>query len=472
MAKSEICITEDSIALLKDVSKGKPRRFVMLCKGQDVACLVLFKKGSVERHLTEARSLGSGQPCYGVVDGVGKNLSFKLARSEGFEKEPTRAAVLKRFLADHADLACTPTFEIVDVPPLVLDPDQPLVAQFLQLQRKAAEAAGARPDQATTFADLCQKVSVALNDEHLDAAALQLAQLEGLLRATASPPSSNLAAEFAERLRKVKPRLDASGATNPRTAEELKTLMSQVAAAAKNADFPKASFLLDQIESLLSAVPERTATSASNDSGEAQAAQLTEALKQLRPQLDQLLLTDPSRRNELVSLMTQAAVSVKAKRYDEAATAIEDLRARLQARSQSRVSSNISVMQLGKARIEWQQVRSNAIDGIRRLQVELKRVFKDDLDQRKQLAEALTRLSALIEQLNDELGEQLDRVLNAEESERLRLAAVARSTLTRFIKFVDQDELMVSLDENEVIPSMWVVDPLRASLANIDKVLG
>ena len=82
-------MSKESIAMLDDVRKGKPRKFAMICKGTKVISLVVYKKGNVEqkkkKKKKEAKESGKGEFYFGIIDGRGMDVSFKLARADGFE---------------------------------------------------------------------------------------------------------------------------------------------------------------------------------------------------------------------------------------------------------------------------------------------------------------------------------------------------------------------------------------------------
>ena len=39
---------------LEEVKKGKPRRFVMICKGAKIVSMIVFKKGTIEKYKKQA----------------------------------------------------------------------------------------------------------------------------------------------------------------------------------------------------------------------------------------------------------------------------------------------------------------------------------------------------------------------------------------------------------------------------------
>ena len=107
-------IDSESIKSLEDVKKGKPRRFILLCKGSAIQRLVVFKKGSAESILQRTKKEGfKGQAYIGVVDGKGQDISFKLCTADGYDSAPGKEPFLKAFLSTEAGITCKPKYEIV-----------------------------------------------------------------------------------------------------------------------------------------------------------------------------------------------------------------------------------------------------------------------------------------------------------------------------------------------------------------------
>lgn len=109
----------DTSKHLDAAKKGKPRRFVMVCKGVKILSLVVFQKGSVASKVKEAKEKGSGNVFSGVITGRAPDLRFQLLASD-YAAPPGRELILKDFLATEADLKCKPVYELVgslsDVP--------------------------------------------------------------------------------------------------------------------------------------------------------------------------------------------------------------------------------------------------------------------------------------------------------------------------------------------------------------------
>lgn len=132
----------------------------------------------------------------------------------------------------------------------------------------------------------------------------------------------------------------------------------------------------------------------------------------------------------------------------------------------------LSLVKLGKARIEFIEVQRRATSAIGLLRQTLKTQFGDDTEQAPQLAKADKMLAGLVDDLNDGLNDKLDEVLTADPAKRPTLIATARASLQRTTKFVSSDPLMSELDGNEVVPQMQVTGPLIARLQAIADALG
>lgn len=221
-------ISDESIELLNDVKKGKPRKFVMICNAGSIVSLVLFKKGRFSSHITEARRAGAGQCFFGVVDGKGQDIRFALARADDFTKAPVRNTVLKEFLDESADLKCKPYFEIVDTSPLVLEGDDPLIARFLKLRDAALLACETHPDQAARINALCLQIGGHFDADETELAVAQLEALEKLLGQLASgvagdksPDDDDLEEDVAEVLKKLRPLLQTAMELHPTKKDQL-----------------------------------------------------------------------------------------------------------------------------------------------------------------------------------------------------------------------------------------------------------
>ncbi len=88
------------------------------------------------------------------------DISFLLARADGFDSPPVKSTILKSYLNEVADIKCRPLFVIVDTLSLVLDDSDPEIQRFLRLQPKALEACDAFPDRSPkSIASVCRSVT-------------------------------------------------------------------------------------------------------------------------------------------------------------------------------------------------------------------------------------------------------------------------------------------------------------------------
>jgi hypothetical protein len=175
-------LDEESLKCLEQAKKGKPRRFALICKGEKIVSLVLYKKGSLAKYKKQAKEQGQGLFFHGVVDGKGANLSFKLARADGFEDAPTKDVKLKAHLNETSGGTFKPIFEIVDHVPLVLDEDDPLVQRFLALQPQVLKASDKDPEAARFLNQLCEEAGAALQEDDAAASELKIVAIERALK--------------------------------------------------------------------------------------------------------------------------------------------------------------------------------------------------------------------------------------------------------------------------------------------------
>ena len=111
-------IAEDTQKFLADAKKGKPRSFLLVCKGNKVKYLAVKKKPVKKAELAEAKKSGyKGDAYFGVITGKGMDLVFNLSIEDGYTSEPCKEKSLKDFLEEHADFKCKPTFAIVATAP-------------------------------------------------------------------------------------------------------------------------------------------------------------------------------------------------------------------------------------------------------------------------------------------------------------------------------------------------------------------
>lgn len=333
-------IDDETRESLEQVKKGKPRKFVMLCKAASIVTLVVYKKGSVENFKKQVREAGTGQIYFGVVDGGGADFNFRLARSDGFDKEPVKATVLRNFLKDVADISCKPLFVIVDVPPLVLDEDDSLVQRFIKLQAAALTACDAKPERAGEINSLCLEIGRRLDQDLRDQAEAGIEQLESLVTSLGSSPSptaptstsraeakgstNDQAPKLAGTLKSLKPLIDKAIEADPTRKNDLLQAMTQIATEIKQGLLDDAKM---HLLSLAKSVQEPAATKTSDTGPTPDAAKLKyeELRDRLEPLLNAARRANPEKSNGLLNLWNYAGDLGDAGSFNNANTALEKL---------------------------------------------------------------------------------------------------------------------------------------------------
>ncbi len=228
-----MAVDSDTKKFLEEVKKGKPRKFVMICKGIKILSMVVYKKGTVEKYKKEAKKDGKGQFYHGVVDGKGLNISFKLLSADGYEEPPGKELILKDFLKTEAGMKFKPSYAIVEELPKVNESDE---------------------------------VETALESSTSDGV---------------SESDNSLADQFRNRLTALVPQIKAVVGTP--SGDEAKLKASEAGVFARKMDFVQANALLDQAETALKTPVSKSAESTNDESTAAgvevdQPANLDEAL--------------------------------------------------------------------------------------------------------------------------------------------------------------------------------------------------
>jgi hypothetical protein len=107
-------VDAESKKYLEEVKKGKPRKFVMICKGVKILNLIVYKIGSEAKYKNLIKKAdGAGQFYGGVVSGKAKNIVFELS-SEQYDRPPGKDHLLKQFLEEEAGMSFKPVYAIVE----------------------------------------------------------------------------------------------------------------------------------------------------------------------------------------------------------------------------------------------------------------------------------------------------------------------------------------------------------------------
>ena len=130
-------------------------------------------------------------------------------------------------------------------------------------------------------------------------------------------------------------------------------------------------------------------------------------------------------------------------------------------------ADGLALAGLGTSRREWGQARAHAVGELTRLKQILQDDYRDAADEQAALAAALQRVDATIAAIDEELTDRLDQVINAQPAQRAEVAAAAKAALMRIVNLVGSDQILQSIDGNELAPDMVVAEPLRARLQDI-----
>lgn len=176
---------------LQEVKKGKPRRFLLICKGNKVRFLQVKKKGIKQSEVTGAKKLGyKGEVFIGVITGGGQNLVFNLSLADGYTAEPCKEKSLKDFLADQADFKCHPTFALLQAAPEVPFEDEdlqnPVIARFVGLTQLIAQACEKSTGDAPSIQQKREQIRQLLLDENFNQATESLNSFEQFLQSILS----------------------------------------------------------------------------------------------------------------------------------------------------------------------------------------------------------------------------------------------------------------------------------------------
>ncbi len=357
---------QESLDFLEQVRKGKSRNFVLSVKGGKVKSLLVKKKRVKDKEMKEARG-GGFQPMFGVVSGQGGNITFTIAKSDGFEKDPMGGKVqkLKSFLKDQTGKAFKPTVELVSTPPPIPfeedDLNHPLIARFAKLSGLIEQVCQQHPNSSDQTREMANSVHLLLSDdETIDQTGPQIDELEkylGGFNVTTAPAAENasaptdtstapaadrsvLAGKLAEGLKKLKPAVQAAILAAPAKKDVLIQSMGQVVTDIKseNLDDAKVNMvalgkLIQEIKAGAADGPETENASSGNDSepNPGLASKLAGALKKLKPAADSLIKQNADLKSELYAGIASIAGEIKSQRFEEAAQSVKAFAAKLKA---------------------------------------------------------------------------------------------------------------------------------------------
>ena len=138
----------------------------------------------------------------------------------------------------------------------------------------------------------------------------------------------------------------------------------------------------------------------------------------------------------------------------------------------TKAASTLPVAKLEAARSDWIKSRDTAIKEITNLSKAIVAAFAGETTQKGAVKDAITKLGELQIKLQTGLDNELNLAIKAKDPEKQAdLVDRARDSLASLQEFIEKDDLMKNLDNNEVVRSMSVVGPMKKSLQAIEAVL-
>ena len=433
-----MAVDADTKKFLEEVKKGKPRRFVMICKGVKILSLIVYKKGTLDKYKKQAKAEGKGQFYHGVVDGKGVNIAFKLAASDGYDSPPGKELILKDFLASEAEMKFKPTYEIVAELPEVDESD-------------TEETESANAPEASAPAE----------------------PAEAAPTSSASPTDDPAAraAKLAEALKKLKPLVDKVINDAPNRKGELHATMVQIAGEIKGQEFDKAKQNLVDFATLLkslAAQPPAPPTSDSND----RAQEFAQRCQALESRLLEAQKADRDKAAKLGAVWDYAAKQAAADNYanafealDRLATAIDGI---LEATTKAPEGRG-AVVSFAKSRLQWQAAKKEVETELARLRAAIISEY-----QQNEVKDAVKKLEEVLARFNDGLSDSLDDLYNAEANAKPPLAEKVQKIVDDYVQYVQSDALITYVEENpfeDVTVRATLLTPLTEIKSQLQTVL-
>lgn len=440
MSDEVIGLDDDSVSELEQAKKGKPRMFVMLCKGVKILKMFVFRKGQPSTYVQQAKKEGFKGAVYsGVVKGQGQDLTFELAKAEGYDSPPGKELVLKDFLKAHG-VKCDPTYAIVDALTVVREEDaaQPESETPKPVQPTNSQAPTSPPPSTPTTPPPAS---------------------------TAPPPPSPLAAEFANRLKALKPNLDRALASQVPLAAQVAQLAATAGAQARKGDFTTALQSLGQLETLVAEALKQLAATPSEDP----AAEFNERLKKLLPSIKEAANTAIADSVKLLS--SEAGALARGKKFAEAHQKLDELEKLLQRSGDGDAGktgkpSNEFPKLWAEAKSTWQ----NAIDTVNGQLEKLAAALREANDEElKDIAEF--GLNAVTNNHRVRLQAAMMDVDDAKAEALASKAARASNLVLDFRDHLEVDERVQACDENPFDVTVTIRAELVPALTMLEEAL-
>ncbi len=279
--------------------------------------------------------------------------------------------------------------------------------------------------------------------------------------------------EYLSRLAELQHEIDAYKGPN---AQKIKALIATIKSNGAAKKYAEVLDELDELESLLDTGDESEGDEAEGDDpgGVPPAKAFLAKLAALRSKIDAAVAAGGAAAKQIHDYAEAAEKLAKtevAANVDKANTFLSKVEQMLA--DAAKGGTGLSVAKLATARLEWVNTRDAAIKEITFLSKAIVAAFAKETSQAPQVKDAIRKLADLTLRLKTGLENDLDAALSENDpARRVALAAKAKASLASIRKFVEEDELMKNLDNNEIVKTMSVVGPMKNSLKAIEAALG
>ena len=281
--------------------------------------------------------------------------------------------------------------------------------------------------------------------------------------------------EFESRLAELQPEIAAYKGPN---AQKIKALVATIKSHGAAKKYAEVLDELDELESMLDTGDESEGdeTDGEDPGGVPPAKAFLAKLGALRSKIDAAIAAGGATAKQIKEYTDGAEKLAKtevAANVDKANAVLNKVEQMLGELAKGGGAGGLSVAKLATARLAWVNTRDAAIKEITVLSKAIVAAFANEAGQAPQVKEAITRLAALTLRLKSGLDNDLDAALSENDpARRVALATKAKASLASIRKFVEEDELMSNLDNNEIVKTMSVVGPMKKSLSAIEAALG
>jgi trimeric autotransporter adhesin len=270
------------------------------------------------------------------------------------------------------------------------------------------------------------------------------------------------------------------------SAAKVKQLVATINSAGKAQKFADASDLLDELESLLEEGDVTDSdgkdlevdddAAGGGDKGVAPAKALLAKFAALRSKIDAAVAAGGAAGKQIKDYADAAEKLAKTEVADNVAKAnlfVNKIEQMLGDAAGAAAGGGVSVEKLTVAHQNWLKSRDSAIKEITTLSKAIVAAFAKETTQAPAVKDAIRKLAELQVKLKSGLDGDVEAAIKAKDDKaRTQSATKAKNSLTSIRKFIEEDELMKNLDNNEIIKTMSVVGPMKSSLQAIEAALG